>query len=119
MRRSIRSLSEMHIALIYVKGVQKQVLILAKTFFNGRKQKNCSQAAYVSSATQELQCEINELLLEDMHDIEFDDWGRFGKVRQAEEKRLRDPNDVFIHAEERRQELSKNGKKQLRPRPNY
>ena len=43
-----------------------------------------------------------------MHSIELDDWGRFGKIRQAEEKRLRDPDDVFIHAEERRQELRKN-----------
>jgi hypothetical protein len=31
--------------------------------------------------------------------------------RQAEEKRLRDPDDVFIHAEERRQELRKKPKK--------
>lgn len=61
--------------------------------------------------TQELQCEINELLLEDMHDIEFDDRGRFGKIRQAEEKRLRDPNDVFIQADERRRELRKKSKK--------
>lgn len=60
---------------------------------------------------QELQCEINELLLEDMHNIEFDDWGRFGKIRKAEEKRLRDPDDVFIQAEERRRELRKNNKK--------
>ena len=52
--------------------------------------------------TQELQCEINELLLEDMHDIEFDDWGRFGKIRQAEEKRLRDPNDGAPRARKRR-----------------
>ncbi len=42
-----------------------------------------------------------------MHQDELDDWGRFGKIRQAEEKRLRDPDDVFIQAEERRQELKK------------
>jgi uncharacterized membrane protein YccC len=56
---------------------------------------------------QELQAEINQELLEAMHQTELDDWGRFGKVRQAEEKRLRDPDDVLIHAEERRRELRK------------
>jgi hypothetical protein len=61
--------------------------------------------------TQELQAEMNQDLLETMHSIELDDWGRFGKIRQAEEKRLRDPDDVFIHAEERRQELRKKRKK--------
>jgi hypothetical protein len=61
--------------------------------------------------TQELQCEINELLLETMHNIEFDDWGRFGKIRKAEEKRLRDPDDVFIQAEERKRELRKKARR--------
>ena len=60
---------------------------------------------------QELQAEINQELLETMHQTELDDWGRFGKIRQAEEKRLRDPDDVFIHAEERKQELRKKPKK--------
>jgi|SRR5579864_489905 len=60
---------------------------------------------------QELQAEINQELLEAMHQTELDDWGRFGKIRQAEEKRLRDPDDVFIHAEERRRELRKKRKK--------
>jgi hypothetical protein len=60
---------------------------------------------------QELQAEMNQKLLETMHSIELDDWGRFGKIRQAEDKRLRDPDDVFIHAEERRQELRKKRKK--------
>jgi hypothetical protein len=60
---------------------------------------------------QELQAEMNQELLEKMHSIELDDWGRFGKIRQAEEKRLRDPDDVFIHAEERKRELLKKRKK--------
>jgi hypothetical protein len=60
---------------------------------------------------QELQAEINQELLETMHQTELDDWGRFGKIRQAEEKRLRDPDDVFIHAEERRKELAQKRKK--------
>src|SRR6185312_29525 len=60
---------------------------------------------------QELQAEMNQELLDTMHQTELDDWGRFGKIRQAEEKRLRDPDDVFIHAEERRRELRKKSKK--------
>lgn len=60
---------------------------------------------------QELQAEMNQELLDTMHATELDDWGRFGKIRQAEEKRLRDPDDVFIHAEERKRELLKKRKK--------
>jgi len=57
---------------------------------------------------QELQAEINQQLLETMHDAELEDWGRFGKIRQAEEKRLRDPADVLIQAEEyKRSQLRK------------
>jgi len=57
---------------------------------------------------QELQAEINQELLDTMHQTELDDWGRFGKVRLAEEKRLKDPADVLIHAEEyKRSQLRK------------
>lgn len=64
--------------------------------------------------TQELQSEINQELLEDLHQLELDDWGRYGKARQRWEKHLRDPDDVFIHAEERRKQLAKQGKKPKR-----
>src|SRR6476646_3285886 len=60
---------------------------------------------------QELQAEMNQELLDTMHTTELDDWGRFGKIREAEEKRLRDPDDVFIHAEERKRKLLKKRKK--------
>lgn len=60
---------------------------------------------------QELQAEINEELLETLHKIELDDWNRYGKVRQVREKELRDPDDVFIHAEHRMQELRRQQKK--------
>jgi len=60
---------------------------------------------------QELQAEINQELLGTMHDTELADWGRFGKVRQDEEKRLRDPDDVFIHARERKEQIAKKRKK--------
>src|SRR6478736_8062196 len=55
--------------------------------------------------TQELQLEINTGLLDSVEPVENSDWAHFGKVRMAMEKRLRDPDDVFIHAEERRKQL--------------
>lgn len=64
--------------------------------------------------TQELQSEINQELLEDLHQFELDDWGRYGKAREKWEKHLRDPDDVFIHAEERRKQLAKQKRKKPR-----
>jgi hypothetical protein len=61
--------------------------------------------------TQELQAEFNQQFLEDLHQLELDDWGRYGKVRQRWEKHLRDPDDVFIQAEERKKQLAKQRKK--------
>jgi hypothetical protein len=63
---------------------------------------------------QELQAEINSELLETLSESEERDWTRFGKVRDAWEKYLRDPDDVFIHAEDRRQQLLRQGKKPRR-----
>jgi hypothetical protein len=63
------------------------------------------------SFTQELQAEFNQEFLEDLHQLELDDWNRYGKARQRWEKEVRDPDDVFIHAEERRKELAKQRKK--------
>jgi hypothetical protein len=63
-----------------------------------------------------LQAEINQELLERMHDEELADWARFGKIRQAEEKRLRDPDDVFIHAQERKEEIARERRKAKRNR---
>jgi hypothetical protein len=60
---------------------------------------------------QELQAEINQELLLPLHEREMDDWNRYGKVRQAWEKYLKDPDDVFIDAEIRRAELRRQGKK--------
>jgi hypothetical protein len=63
---------------------------------------------------QELQAEINSELLETLSESEMHDWYRFGKVRDAWEKWLRDPDDVFIHAENRRRQLAKQSKKPRR-----
>ncbi len=64
--------------------------------------------------TQELQAEVNQELLATLNEVEDRDWYRFGKVRQAWDRYLKDPDDVFIHAEERRQELRKQKAKPLR-----
>ena len=50
-----------------------------------------------------------------MHQDELDDWARFGKIREAYEKSLKDPDDVFLEAEERRRELQKKGQEKLKP----
>jgi hypothetical protein len=63
---------------------------------------------------QELQAEMNQELLDTMHATELDDWGRFGKIRQAREKELRDPDDVFILAKERKEELRRKERKNKR-----
>jgi hypothetical protein len=64
------------------------------------------------SFTRELQAEFNQEFLEALHQLELDDWGRYGKARDKYEKHLRDPDDVFIHAEERKKQLAKQRKKQ-------
>lgn len=60
---------------------------------------------------QELQAEMNQELLETMHDAELADWARFGKVRQAREMELRDPNDVLLQAQERKKQIARKQKK--------
>ena len=60
---------------------------------------------------QELQAEINDEVLETVSGIEHDDLNRFGRIRDARDKELRDPDDVFIHAEERRKQLAKQQRK--------
>ena len=61
--------------------------------------------------TLELQAEFNQEFLQDLHQLELDDWNRYGKARQRWEKEIRDPDDVFIHAEERKKQLAKQRKK--------
>src|SRR5262249_6036583 len=63
---------------------------------------------------QELQAELNEDLLQVLQQTELDDAYRYGKVRQEWEKYLADPNDVFIHAAERKKQLAKQGKRKQR-----
>jgi hypothetical protein len=72
---------------------------------------NRKYAHLYQSFAQELQAEINDELMSILGDVESEDFARYGKVRQAYEKELRDPDDVFIHAEERRKELARQHKK--------
>jgi hypothetical protein len=60
---------------------------------------------------QELQAEINQDLLETLNEVEQNDWYRYGKVRQAWEKYLKDPDDVFLEAKDRREQLRRQKKK--------
>jgi len=68
-------------------------------------------AKLFSGFALELQAEFNQQFLEDLHQLELDDWGRYGKIRDKWEKHLRDPDDVFIQAEERKKQLAKQRKK--------
>jgi hypothetical protein len=63
---------------------------------------------------QELQAEFNQEFLEHLHQLELDDWNEYGKARQRWEKHIRDPDDVFIHAKERKKQLAKQCKKPRR-----
>jgi hypothetical protein len=72
---------------------------------------NSNASKLFPAFVQELQAQFNQEFLEDLHQLELDDWGRYGKARQRWEKELRDPDDVFIHAEERRKQLAKQRKR--------
>lgn len=67
------------------------------------------------ASVQELQADINDLTLDELQSMEQRDVYEFGRIRTAREKELRDPNDVFLQAEERRKELKQ--KKQKTPHP--
>lgn len=57
--------------------------------------------------TQELQAEINGELLDTLHTTELEEWYRFGKVRQAWEKSLRDPDNSLTQGKSRKTDLRK------------
>jgi hypothetical protein len=59
------------------------------------------------SYAQELQADINARLAGILETVESGDHARFGKVTHACEKELRDPDDVFLLAEERRKEIAR------------
>jgi hypothetical protein len=48
-------------------------------------------AKLLPSFVQELQAECNQEFLETLHQLELDDWGRYGRVREKWEKYLRGP----------------------------
>jgi hypothetical protein len=104
-------------------GIYKQLFLLNRSFdLIVQRLDDIAQTRIFSARelremrglTQEVQLEINTHLLDPLGSLELHDWGEFGKVRMAMEKRLRDPDDVFIHAEARRKQLAKQGKKPKR-----
>lgn len=66
------------------------------------------------SFAQELQAEINQDVMSVMEDIESNDSFRYGRVRQAWEKEITDPNDVFLETEDRRKEIAEQQRKKKR-----
>jgi hypothetical protein len=68
------------------------------------------QTRSFKDSTRELQADINDALLETIHKSELKDWAEFGKIRAAYEKKLKDPDDVFLDAEERKEELRQKSK---------
>jgi hypothetical protein len=97
------TLSSMNRAFV---GIVQCVQTLQKTGLFQSK-----AAKLFPSFAQELQAEFNQEFLEALHQLELDDWGRYGKARDKYEKHLRDPDDVFIHAEERKKQLAKRRKR--------
>lgn len=49
--------------------------------------------------------QANDELIQTLQDLEQDDTARFGRMHDEREKEIRDPDDVFYHAHERRQEI--------------
>ena len=49
--------------------------------------------------------QANDELIHTLQDLEQEDTARFERMRDEWEKQLRDPDDVFFHAIERRQEI--------------
>ena len=72
---------------------------------------NSKASKLFPSFALELQAEFNQEFLEELHDLELDDWNHHGKARQRWEKHLRDPDDVFLQAEERKKQLAKQRKR--------
>jgi hypothetical protein len=49
--------------------------------------------------------EANEELIDTLHEHEVDDSARFDRMEREWEKQRRDPDDVFFHAQDRKQEI--------------
>jgi hypothetical protein len=89
-------------------------LLESSSTFKPSNKPDCSNPKWQSSSpgfALELQAEFNQEFLESLHQLELDDWGRYGKVRQRWEKEIRDPDDVLLQAEERKKQLATQRKK--------
>src|SRR5579864_8142239 len=68
--------------------------------------------------------EANEELIDTLHDHEMDDSARFDRMEREWENQRRDPDDVFFHARDRKQQIREQirelqkglGRQTLRPK---
>jgi len=67
-------------------GIVQHLQTLQKTGLFSSK-----AAKLLPSFIQELLAECNQEFLETLHQLELDDWGRYGRVREKYEKYLRGP----------------------------
>jgi hypothetical protein len=102
--------TEIYHTLYKLNAAFAEVVLHSRTFQQTGLFKSKAAKLFPSFAL-ELQAEFNQEFLEDLHQLELDDWGSYGKAREKWEKHLRDPDDVFIHAEERKKQLAKQRKK--------
>src|SRR5215469_7017855 len=49
--------------------------------------------------------QANDELMQSLQDLEQEDTARFERMHDEWEKQIRDPDDVFFHAQERREEI--------------
>jgi hypothetical protein len=78
-----RTLHELNVAFAAIVGYCDT---LQRTGLFGSK-----ASKLLPSFVQELQAECNQEFLETLHQLELDDWGRHGRVREKWEKYLRGP----------------------------
>jgi hypothetical protein len=90
--------------LLYRLNLSFAAIVRRCREFQETRRFNSKDLTVYQGLAQELQAEINQSLLETLEQDELEDWARFGKVSAAREKELRDPDDVFILAKERRKE---------------
>lgn len=54
---------------------------------------------------EHIRAEANEELIDTLHDQEMDDSARFDRMEREWENQRKDPDDVFFHARDRRQQI--------------
>jgi hypothetical protein len=102
--------------LLYRLNLSFAAIVRRCREFRETRRFNSKDLTVYQGLAQELQAEINQSLLETLEQNELDDWARFGKVSAAREKELRDPDDVFILAAERKKQLALSTQHSAKPK---